>query len=834
LTNIALSIAARLIFALVVFLTSFYCLLAYPSFTYQQVIRLELVTWLPIFVKFQPYLYLVSSILLTPTLPTKNKKIKNFIYFFILASNGFGCWLIFNPLLSQIENNSKSLLFSFITSLPLFSLIFIDYINFFPKTILSPQQDLQTETKTFIALLKTSIFTSILYFIISQIRLNNIDFDVTFSQKIFILIWSYSNHLLLFMAVFVILTLIMSVSRLNAKNIIIEFLLVKISLILVIFYIFYNLIFTAISFTNYFAVFFASFFAILLITFFTSLSFLLAKDLTINNSLELLIKPIIYKTPINKKLQILLLMVLAITTYFLTAKFMALDWNFLFQKLIATVVYLLTFVIFYSSKQTFSKPIRTHSMLFFALISLFSYKSISLLQGKILWKNFDKTIYSVQLIEKYVGYDISARLIKDLFSVRQNDNSFYKFLQNSSNIAHNIKINPVDIKLVENFVSTSNNAEKPNIFIFAIDSLRQDYVSTYNKSVKFTPFIDSFAKESIVMEKSFTHYGATGLSEPSIWTGSLVIHKQYVTPFYPMNSLAKLLENENYQSFISLDSILETIIRPSDKITPIDKGISTQSLKFCKSLEELKEKILTREDKKKPIFVYTQPQNIHISVINKENRSILDKEDYSGFYAPYASRVKQLDKCFGDFINFLKLEGLFENSIIIFTSDHGDSLGEEGRFGHAYTIFPEILKIPLIIHLPNKLVKDFVWNTQNVAFSSDITPSLYYLLGHKPIVKNELFGRPLFTSTLEEQKSYLQDDYLVASSYGAVYGVLSNNGNFLYIADSVNFQDFFYDLTEDPKGQNNLVSPLIKREKEQTIIKHIKNINKFYQFTPSD
>jgi arylsulfatase A-like enzyme len=213
---------------------------------------------------------------------------------------------------------------------------------------------------------------------------------------------------------------------------------------------------------------------------------------------------------------------------------------------------------------------------------------------------------------------------------------------------------------------------------------------------------------------------------------------------------------------------------------------------------------------------------------------VLDNANYQGFYAPYASRVKKVDTCFGDFIKFLKQEGLFENSIIIFTSDHGDSLGEENRFGHAYTIFPEILRIPLVIHLPEKLKNNVVWDNKNIAFSADITPSLYYLLGHKPrIINSNIFGRPLFTSTLEEQKSYLKDNYLVASSYGAVYGILSSNGNSLYIADSVNFQDYFYDLALDPKATTNLVNSVIKTENEKLIRQHIEEINNFYQFTPN-
>ena len=46
-----------------------------------------------------------------------------------------------------------------------------------------------------------------------------------------------------------------------------------------------------------------------------------------------------------------------------------------------------------------------------------------------------------------------------------------------------------------------------------------------------------------------------------------------------------------------------------------------------------------------------------------------------------------------------KQRGLYDDSVVIVTADHGDSLGEDGRMGHAYTLYPEIVRIPLLVHL---------------------------------------------------------------------------------------------------------------------------------------
>ena len=97
--------------------------------------------------------------------------------------------------------------------------------------------------------------------------------------------------------------------------------------------------------------------------------------------------------------------------------------------------------------------------------------------------------------------------------------------------------------------------------MFVIDSLRQDYLSPYNPGVTvYAGDRRLRARERRSSQRAFTQYGATGLSEPSIWVGGLLVHKQYVMPFAPMNALHKLLAADGYQRFISRDTILRTLL----------------------------------------------------------------------------------------------------------------------------------------------------------------------------------------------------------------------------------------------------------------------------------
>src|SRR5262249_32258016 len=277
--------------------------------------------------------------------------------------------------------------------------------------------------------------------------------------------------------------------------------------------------------------------------------------------------------------------------------------------------------------------------------------------------------------------------------------TFYKLLALHTNIPRSIATAPVDVDPAGPLGPSPTPGPKPNIFLIVIDSLRRDYLGAYNGAVNFTPAIDAFARQSKVFRNTFTRYGGTGLAEPSIWVGGMLLHKQYVTPFYPMNALTKLVEAEQYQSYVSVDPILRVIVKSTPNLVELDVNRSNMEYRLCSSLEDLEGKLEGRAPGK-PVFAYTQPQDIHISVINREKNSVIDGGQYGGFYAPYPSRVRRMDGCFGNFVRFLKARGMFENSIIALTADHGDSLGEEGRWGHAYALVPEVVRVPLIVHVP--------------------------------------------------------------------------------------------------------------------------------------
>ena len=141
--------------------------------------------------------------------------------------------------------------------------------------------------------------------------------------------------------------------------------------------------------------------------------------------------------------------------------------------------------------------------------------------------------------------------------------------------------------------------------------------------------------------------------------------------------------------------------------------------------------------------------------------------------------------------------------------------------------------MPLVIHLPTDIRQTYQSSPTAVAFSVDITPSLYYLLGHRPIKLHEMFGRPLFTERIEEQAQYRRESYLMASSYAAVYGILSGDGRSLFVSDAVDYKDYAFDLTANPPAAQTVTSSM-RAEMQRVIRQQVTGIGAFFHFTPGN
>jgi arylsulfatase A-like enzyme len=372
-------------------------------------------------------------------------------------------------------------------------------------------------------------------------------------------------------------------------------------------------------------------------------------------------------------------------------------------------------------------------------------------------------------------------------------------------------LSPVPIRLNDD---GSSQADRPNIFVIVVDSLRPDYLSPYNAHVRFTPALGDFARDSIVFTNAFTRYGGTYLAEPSIWSGTLLPHGEYPAAFGEMNTLFGAMQQRGYRSYLGWDDIVSAIVPASNSITRLNSDTTIEDFAFEQLLKNYRSSIAAMHGTVGPAFMYIQPQDVHELSSSERVVQAWETQEYTGFNANYAQRVRRVDATFAEFVALLKQRGQYDNSIIVVTSDHGEALGDYGRSGHTNGLSPEVIRVPLMVHLPAKMRTQLHWDATRVAFNTDITPSLCYLLGFERNT-DPLFGTPLFTRTeaeLEQARGGRR--YMIVSSYMPVYATISENGRSLFLLDARTGKSGYYDLATDPHALHNINNDDVEAENE--------------------
>ncbi len=77
----------------------------------------------------------------------------------------------------------------------------------------------------------------------------------------------------------------------------------------------------------------------------------------------------------------------------------------------------------------------------------------------------------------------------------------------------------------------------------------------------------------------------------------------------------------------------------------------------------------------------------------------------------YQAEIRFLDRAVGDFLQKMRSLGIYDDSLIIFTSDHGEEFWEHEKWGHGHSVYDELLRVPLLIKLPGSATTGTIEST---------------------------------------------------------------------------------------------------------------------------
>jgi arylsulfatase A-like enzyme len=128
-----------------------------------------------------------------------------------------------------------------------------------------------------------------------------------------------------------------------------------------------------------------------------------------------------------------------------------------------------------------------------------------------------------------------------------------------------------------------------------------------------------------------------------------------------------------------------------------------------------------------PHVPYLPPPEFQRAFLPESRPIIGGKRTVQDIRDLYDAEILYMDRELGRLLDGLRELGFYESSWIIVTADHGELFGEQGRFGHGYTLLEGELRVPLIVKPPAGRWKP--GRKEEVLQLTDITPMILDALG---------------------------------------------------------------------------------------------------------
>lgn len=289
--------------------------------------------------------------------------------------------------------------------------------------------------------------------------------------------------------------------------------------------------------------------------------------------------------------------------------------------------------------------------------------------------------------------------------------------------------------------STFSRDKKPNIILISIDTLRADHLGCYGYDRETSPNLDRFAQDCVLFKRAHSQAPST-----------LPSHMSMLTSLYPVNhGLCTLSIGGPIGGGQKLDPTILTLADFLRKQGYVTFGITgggqiSSYFGFAKGFdyyEENKRSILLdtperllrksseflKKYSQRPFFLFLHTYQTHMPyappppyqtlftdekpiwkeldiiqlLSQREGKySQLTDKERKNIISLYDGEIRYTDEKFlAPFLALLKKLNLYDNSMIIFTSDHGEEFYDHGGWEHGHSLYEELIHVPLLIKFPH-------------------------------------------------------------------------------------------------------------------------------------
>jgi arylsulfatase A-like enzyme len=305
---------------------------------------------------------------------------------------------------------------------------------------------------------------------------------------------------------------------------------------------------------------------------------------------------------------------------------------------------------------------------------------------------------------------------------------------------------------------------RPNLIVYLVDTLRADHCTPYGYARATTPQLGRLASEGLLFENAYSQAPWTRPSVATLFTSRLASFHGAGKTTGLAPELTTLAESLRGAGFATAGFIANAHVHGSS--LNFEQGFSR-----FEAMEKGRRRGLTRAgavqtaalqwiaaQRDRPFFAYVHTIDPHApydpppetlgafgpgyqgpitpaltSARTLARRAPLPPADLQHVVDLYDEEILSNDRALGDFIDQLHALGVWDDTIVVFLSDHGEEFNDHGSFGHGMWLWNELLHVPLVIK-PDRRPDDGAKGLVNVRFAErvrvmDLMPTLLARLG---------------------------------------------------------------------------------------------------------
>ncbi len=275
--------------------------------------------------------------------------------------------------------------------------------------------------------------------------------------------------------------------------------------------------------------------------------------------------------------------------------------------------------------------------------------------------------------------------------------------------------------------------QKPNIALIIVDTLRSDWTTPYGDERGTTPELARWANHGVLFERVRAQSSWTKVSVASImtslWPVDHGVREIRDALGESAKTLAEQFQKAGYATYgvqsngwlaatFGFQQGFDRYVFPRGANVPWMKSMVWP---HADNVYLEAERLLDAHDSSDPFFLYLHFMDVHEYAAPAEFQQF--GTDNAG---AYRAAIRWIDHVLERLRVKLAAMGQLENTVMILASDHGETFGEDRRWGHARNARTPALRVPLVIRLPN--TKQPLRITAQVR-NLDLAPTLLDLAG---------------------------------------------------------------------------------------------------------